>query len=204
MPLPDRLFRVFGELMFNIFKKKKNIMEVKMRKEQYQVPQVEFVFRENGEFVTRTSAELFDGKRVVLFSLPGAFTPTCSAYQLPGFEEKYDDFVGSGIDAIYCISVNDGFVMNAWGQDQNINNVKLIPDGNAYFTRSMGMLVNKSNLGFGSRSWRYAMVVDNGIIEKLFVEAGQRDNANTDPYEATTPEVVLDYVKSTVRETATV
>ena len=175
-----------------------------MRKEQYQVPQVEFVFRENGEFVNRTSADLFNGKRVVLFSLPGAFTPTCSSYQLPGFEEKYDDFVGSGIDDIYCISVNDGFVMNAWAQDQNIEKVKLIPDGNAYFTRSMGMLVNKSNLGFGDRSWRYAAIVDNGIIEKLFVEDGQRDNAETDPYEATTPEVVFDYVKSTVRETAQV
>jgi len=174
-----------------------------MRKEQYQVPQVEFVFRENGEFVNRTSAELFNGKRVVIFSLPGAFTPTCSAYQLPGFEEKYDDFRSLGIDDIYCISVNDGFVMNAWAQDQNIKNVKLIPDGNAYFTRSMGMLVTKSNLGFGDRSWRYAAVVDNGIIEKLFVEDGQRDNAETDPYEATTPEVVLDYVKSTVRETVT-
>jgi len=127
-----------------------------MRKEQYQVPQVQFVFRENSEFVNRTSAELFNGKRVVIFSLPGAFTPTCSAYQLPGFEEKYDDFIGSGIDAIYCISVNDGFVMNAWAQDQNIEKVKLIPDGNAYFTRSMGMLVSKSNLGFGDRSWRYA------------------------------------------------
>ena len=117
-----------------------------MRKEQYQIPQVEFVFRENGEFVKRTSSELFNEKRVVIFSLPGAFTPTCNAYQLPGFEEKYDDFIGSGIDAIYCVSVNDGFVMNAWAQDQNIKNVKLIPDGNAYFTRSMGMLVTKSNL----------------------------------------------------------
>ena len=175
-----------------------------MRKEGYQVPQVEFVFRENGEFVNRTTAELFDGKRVILFSLPGAFTPTCSAYQLPGFEEKYDDFVDLGIDGIYCISVNDGFVMNAWAQDQNIEKVKLIPDGNAYFTRSMGMLVNKSNLGFGDRSWRYAMVVDNGVIEKLFVEDGQRDNADTDPYEATTPEAVFEYVKSSVRETAPV
>ncbi len=171
-----------------------------MRKEQYQIPQVEFVFRESGEFVTRTSAELFDGKRVVLFSLPGAFTPTCSAYQLPGFEEKYDDFIGLGIDDIYCISVNDGFVMNAWAQDQNIGKVKLIPDGNAYFTRSMGMLVSKSNLGFGDRSWRYAMVVDNGIISKLFLEEGMRDNADTDPYQASTPEVVLDYLKTTVKE----
>jgi peroxiredoxin len=175
-------------------------MEVSMRKEGYQVPQVEFVLRESGEFVSKTTADLFDGKRVVIFSLPGAFTPTCSAYQLPGFEEKYDDFVGCGIDDIYCISVNDGFVMNAWAQDQNIKNVKLIPDGNAYFTRSMGQLVAKTNLGFGERSWRYAAVVDNGIIEKLFVEAGKQVNAPTDPYEATTPEAVLEYVKSTTKE----
>jgi peroxiredoxin len=197
------MIKIFAKKIYNKYKEKIS-MEVPMRKEGYQIPQIEFVFRENGEFVNRTSSELFDGKRVVIFSLPGAFTPTCSAYQLPGFEEKYDDFIGSGIDAIYCVSVNDGFVMNAWAQDQNIKNVTLIPDGNAYFTRSMGMLVNKSNLGFGDRSWRYAAVVDNGIIEKLFVEDGQRDNAETDPYEATTPEVVLEYVKSTVREVATV
>ena len=171
-----------------------------MRKEGYQIPQLEFIFREAGEFVTRTSTELFNGKRVVIFSLPGAFTPTCSAYQLPGFEEKFDEFTQLGIDEIYCISVNDGFVMNAWAQDQNIQNVKLIPDGNAYFTRSMGMLVSKSNLGFGERSWRYAAVVKDGIIEKLFVEAGQRDNADSDPYEATTPENVLEYVKTELRE----
>jgi len=175
-------------------------MEVSMRKEGFQVPQVEFLFRESGEFVTRTTAELFDGKRVVIFSLPGAFTPTCSAYQLPGFEEKYDDFIGLGIDDIYCISVNDGFVMNAWADDQNIKNVKLIPDGNAYFTRSMGMLVSKSNLGFGDRSWRYAAVVDNGILEKLFVEAGQRDNADSDPYEVSTPDNVYSYIKSAILE----
>ena len=167
-----------------------------MRKEKYIIPQVEFVFRENGEFVNRASKELFDGKRVVIFSLPGAFTPTCSAYQLPGFEEKYNDFLGLGIDDIYCISVNDGFVMNAWSKDQGIEKVKLIPDGNAYFTRSMGMLVTKSNLGFGERSWRYAAVVDNGIIEKLFIEAGKRDNADTDPYEVTNPETILSYLKS--------
>jgi peroxiredoxin len=179
-------------------------MEVNMRREKYEVPQVEFVFRENGEFVSRKTAELFDGKRVILFSLPGAFTPTCSAYQLPGFEEKYDDFIGLGIDDIYCISVNDGFVMNAWAQDQNIEKVKLIPDGNAYFTRSMGMLVNKSNLGFGDRSWRYAMVVDNGIISKLFLEEGMRDNADSDPYEETTPEKVLEYVSANVKVVAPV
>ena len=175
-----------------------------MRKEQYEVPQVEFVFRENGEFVTRTTADLFDGKRVVIFSLPGAFTPTCSAYQLPGFEEKYDEFAALGVDAIYCLSVNDGFVMNAWAKDQGIEKVTLVPDGNAYFTRSMGYLVNKSNLGFGQRSWRYAAVVDNGVIEKIFVEDGFRENADTDPYEASTPEAVMEYVKSSVKIGATV
>ena len=180
------------------------MIEVKMRKEQYQVPQVEFVFREDGNFVTRTTSELFSGKRVVIFSLPGAFTPTCSAYQLPGFEDRFEEFVQLGIDNIYCISVNDGFVMNAWAKDQGIEKVKLIPDGNAYFTRSMGYLVNKSNLGFGQRSWRYAAVVNDGVIEKIFVEEGFRDNADTDPYEASTPEAVLEYVKSTVRETAPV
>jgi peroxiredoxin len=178
-------------------------MEGKMRTEGYQIPQVEFVFREAGEFVTRTSAELFNNKRVVIFSLPGAFTPTCSAYQLPGFEENYGTFRALGIDAIYCISVNDAFVMNAWKRDQNIQNVQLIPDGNAYFTRSMGQLVTKTNLGFGQRSWRYAAVVENGVIEKLFVEEGFRDNADTDPYRESSPETVLEYIKSTVRETAT-
>jgi peroxiredoxin len=175
-----------------------------MRREQYQVPQVEFVFRENGEFVTRTSAEIFGGKRVVIFSLPGAFTPTCSAYQLPGFEEKYDEFAALGIDEIYCISVNDGFVMNAWAKDQGIEKVKLIPDGNAYFTRGMGQLVSKSNLGFGERSWRYAAVVTDGVIEKLFEEQGKSDNAGDDPYYETTPEAVLNYVSSAVKVGATV
>lgn len=177
----------------------------RMRKENDQIPHsVEFIFREDGEFVTRGVAELFDGKRVVIFSLPGAFTPTCSAYQLPGFEEKYEDFIGLGIDEIYCISVNDAFVMNAWAKDQNIQKVKLIPDGNGDFTGEMGMLVDKTNLGFDWRSWRYAAVVNDRIIEKMFVENGIRDNANTDPYEVSTPDNVLEYVKLTVRETAQV
>ena len=172
-------------------------MEYPMRNEGNQVPQVEFVFRIGGNFVTKTSAELFNNKRVVIFSLPGAYTPTCSAYQLPGFEQKYEEFAQLGIDDIYCISVNDGFVMNSWGKTLGVENVKLIPDGNAYFTRAMGYLVRKSNLGFGERSWRYAAVVNAGVIEKLFVEDGFSDNSETDPYEASTPEAVLDYVKST-------
>jgi peroxiredoxin len=168
------------------------------------IPNVSFIFREDGEFVNKTTNDLFAAKRVVIFSLPGAFTPTCSAYQLPGFEEMYEQFDALGIDAIYCISVNDAFVMNAWAKDQGIKNVQLIPDGNGSFTRLMGMEVTKLNLGFGFRSWRYAAVVDNGEIEKMFIEPGKCDDALDDPYGETTPEKVLEYVKSTVREVATV
>lgn len=169
-----------------------------------QIPQTDFVFRENGEFVTRTSSDLFDGKRVVIFALPGAFTPTCSSLMVPKYEELYENFKSLEIDEIYCISVNDAFVMNAWRKDQDVQNVKFIPDGNGDFTREMGMLVEKSNLGFGNRSWRYAMIVNDRIIEKLFVEPGFRDNADSDPYEISTPENVLEYVKSTVKEPALV
>lgn len=171
-----------------------------MRKEGSKIPHVEFVFREDGKFINRTSTELFRNKKVVIFSLPGAFTPTCSTYQLPGFEEHYDEFISLGIDEIYCISVNDAFVMNAWRGNQYIDKVKFIPDGNGYFTRSMDMLVRKSNIGFGGRSWRYAAIIDDCIIEKLFVEPGKSDNAFDDPYVETTPEKVLEYVKSSVRE----
>ncbi len=159
-----------------------------------QVPAVNFIFREDGEFVTRSSAQLFGGKRVVIFSLPGAFTPTCSAYQLPGFEDNYDVITASGIDEIYCISVNDAFVMNAWAKDQGIEKVKLIPDGNGEFTREMGMLVSKTNIGFGNRSWRYAAVINDGVIEWLSAEPGQRSNADDDPYVRSTPEEVINYL----------
>ena len=160
------------------------------------VPSVDFMFREDGEFVTRSTEELFNGKKVVLFALPGAFTPTCSAYQLPGYEAFYDMFTEAGVDEIYCLSVNDAFVMNAWAKDQNIEKVKLIPDGNGEFTTAMGMLVKKFNLGFASRSWRYAMVVNDGVIEQIFMEDGMEDNASEDPYEWSSPEKLLEYVKS--------
>ena len=165
------------------------------------IPSVDFMFRENGELLTRSSEQMFNDKRVVIFSLPGAFTPTCSTYQLPGFEESYDDFVGLGIDAIYCISVNDAFVMNAWAKDQNIKNVQLIADGNAEFTEGMGMLVKKFNLGFAYRSWRYAAVIVNGTIEWMVEEPGREDNSMEDPYQESTPEKVLEYLKFAVRET---
>lgn len=144
----------------------------------------------------RTSFDYFAGKRVILFSLPGAFTPTCSTYQLPGFETKYDYFKELGIDEIYCISVNDAFVMNAWGRNQNLHNVKLIPDGSGLFTYNMNMLVAKDNIGFGSRSWRYACIVNNGKIEQWFVEPGKTDNAENDPYGETSPENIMAYLKS--------
>jgi peroxiredoxin len=162
------------------------------------VPSVDFMFRENGEFVTRSTEELFGGKKVVLFALPGAFTPTCSAYQLPGFEEKYFEFTQAGIDEVYCLSVNDAFVMNAWAKDQMITNVKMIPDGNGEFTQGMDMLVQKKNLGFAMRSWRYAAVINDGVIEQIFMEDDKRDNADTDPYEWSTPDKVLEYVKSRI------
>ena len=139
-----------------------------------------------------TTDDLFSGKRVVLFSLPGAFTPTCSTYQLPDFEKMYPEFQAKGIDEIYCLSVNDSFVMNAWAKQQELQNVKVIPDGSGEFTRKMGMLVSKDNLGFGMRSWRYAVVVSNLEIEKWFVEPGFTDEAADDPYGESSPQNVLD------------
>lgn len=138
-----------------------------------------------------TSADYFAGKRVVLFSLPGAFTPTCSTFQLPDFERLYPDFQAAGIDAIYCISVNDAFVMNAWGKAQGIENIGLIPDGSGKFTRCMGMLVEKDNLGFGDRSWRYAAIVNDGTVEAWFEEPGFEDNCETDPYGESSPQNIL-------------
>ena len=143
-----------------------------------------------------TTADYFAGKRVVLFSLPGAFTPTCSTYQLPGFENGFADFQAEGIDEIYCMSVNDSFVMNKWAIDQDLKNVKVIPDGSGEFTRRMGMLVRKDNLGFGLRSWRYAAVINNGVIEAWFEEPGLCDNHGEDPYGVSSPENVLGWLKT--------
>jgi len=142
-----------------------------------------------------TSDDYFKGKRVVLFSLPGAFTPTCSTYQLPGYEKGAADFRSNGIDEIYCMSVNDSFVMNAWAKGQKLENVKVIPDGSAIFTRQIGMLVDKDNLGFGARSWRYAAVINDGVIEAWFEEPGREDNHGDDPYGESAPENVLEWLR---------
>lgn len=143
------------------------------------------------------TGDLFANKRVVLFSLPGAFTPTCSTYQLPNFEKLFPEFQAEGVDDIYCASVNDAFVMYQWGKQQGVDNVKLLPDGSGDFTRRMGMLIRKDHVGFGERSWRYAMVVDNGIITYWFEEPGiNSEGLDEDPYGETAPENILDALRS--------
>lgn len=142
-----------------------------------------------------TTTDIFAGKRVVVFSLPGAFTPTCSTSHLPRYEELYDEMISLGVDAVVCVSVNDAFVMYQWGQQQGAKNVFLLPDGNGEFTRKMGMLVEKSNLGFGMRSWRYSMVVKDSAIEKIFVEPDYGDNCPTDPFEVSDADTMLAYLK---------
>ena len=143
------------------------------------------------------TGELFKGKRVVVFSLPGAFTPTCSNEQVPNFERLYDEFKQAGVDDIYCVSVNDAFVMFQWGKSLGVEKVKLLPDGSGDFTRRMGMLINKDHLGFGMRSWRYTAIVDDGIVVQMFVEPGINDvGTDSDPYVESTPEKALEWVKA--------
>ena len=159
--------------------------------ENWTVPQVEFKVRVAGEWVHMLTDDYFKNKKVIVFSLPGAFTPTCSEHQLPGFQAHYKKFKELGIDEIYCISVNDSFVRNDWFDNQQITDIKGIPDGSVKFTRAMGMLVEKDDKGFGYRSWRYAMVVDNGVITNFFEEPGLKDNCTSDPYGESSPENVL-------------
>jgi len=140
--------------------------------------------------------DIFKGKKIVVFALPGAFTPTCSSTHLPGYEEKYDELKKLGVDEVYCLSVNDAFVMFQWAKAQNIKNVKMLPDGSAAFTKQMGMLVKKDNLGFGERSWRYSMYVVDGKIEKVFAEEGFQDDCPTDPFEVSDVDTMIDYLKS--------
>jgi thioredoxin-dependent peroxiredoxin len=142
-----------------------------------------------------TTKDVFAGKKVIVFSLPGAFTPTCSSTHLPRYEELYNDIKAQGVDEVYCMSVNDAFVMYQWGLKLGAKNVKLLPDGNGEFNRKMGMLVEKSNLGFGMRSWRYSMLVNDGKIEKVFAEPGYSDNCETDPFEVSDADTMLAYLK---------
>ena len=171
----------------------------------HQVPQTTFKTRVRDESVEGpnpfrwqdvTSEEIFTGKKVIVFALPGAFTPTCSNSHLPGYETHYKEFLEAGFDEIYCLSVNDAFTMFQWGIHQGVENVKLLPDGSGDFSRLMGMLVRKDNLGFGLRSWRYSMLVDDGEIKKVFAEAGRQDDCPEDPFEVSGADTMLNYIKS--------
>lgn len=159
-------------------------------KEGQPVPQATFKARENGDWREYTTDELFKGKKVVVFALPGAFTPTCSSTHLPRYEELYSTFKENGVDDVYCLSVNDGFVMESWAKSQGVEKIKLLPDGNGEFSDKLGMLVDKSDLGFGKRSWRYSMLVEDGKIAKMFIEP---DKAG-DPFEVSDADTMLNHL----------
>ena len=158
--------------------------------EGQRVPQVTFRTRRNGQWVDIGTEEIFKGRNVVVFALPGAYTPTCSTTHLPRYNELAPVFSRHGIDEIVCLSVNDAFVMSEWQKDQNAPNVTFIPDGNGEFTHKMGMLVDKSDLGFGKRSWRYSMLVRDGVIEKMFIEPEKEG----DPFEVSDADTMLNYI----------
>ncbi|WP_409523454.1 glutathione peroxidase [Nitrincola sp. MINF-07-Sa-05] len=159
-------------------------------REGQRVPDVTFRTRQGNEWVNLTTDELFKGKTVVLFALPGAFTPTCSSTHLPRYNELAPVLSGCGVDSIICLSVNDAFVMNAWAADQNVENIMMLPDGNGEFSEGMGMLVDKQELGFGKRSWRYSMLVKDGVIEKMFIES----ETGGDPFRFSDADTMLNYI----------
>ncbi len=159
-------------------------------REGQKVPEVTFKVIDGVAWKEITTKDLFSGKKVVVFSLPGAFTPTCSTNHLPRYNELFETFKKKGVDSILCISVNDTFVMNSWVKDQGAPNITMVPDGNGEFSEKMGMLVDKSAIGFGKRSWRYSMFVDNGVIKKMFVEPEKEG----DPYEVSDADTMMNYL----------
>ena len=161
-----------------------------INKEGQAVPQVTFQTRQNNEFVPVTTDEIFKGKTVVLFSLPGAFTPTCSSSHVPRYNQLLPVLKENGVDDVVCVSVNDGFVMAEWQKDQNAEDITFIPDGNGEFSEGMGMLVDKSEIGFGKRSWRYSMLVKDGIVEKMFIETEEPG----DPFSVSDGDTMLNYI----------
>lgn len=165
-------------------------------REGQRVPSVTFPVRENNAWKQVTTDDVFKNKTVVVFSLPGAFTPTCSSTHLPRYNELAPAFFAAGVDSIVCVSVNDTFVMNEWAKDQESDNVTLLPDGNGDFTEGMGMLVDKKDLGFGKRSWRYAMLVKDGVVEKMFIEP-QKEG---DPFEVSDADTMLAYIAPQARK----
>ena len=168
--------------------------------EGQEIPNVDFPIRvenEQGvlEWGVLNSTKEFAGKRVILFGLPGAFTPTCSTKQVPGYQGNFKKFQSLKIDGIYCISVNDAFVMYKWGREQGAEKVRLLPDGNGEFTRKMGMLVDRSDHGMGLRSWRYSMLVEDESIAQVFAEPGLRDNPDGVPLDVASAETMLDHLR---------
>lgn len=159
-------------------------------KEGKRVPEVAFQIQKGGKWETLTTNELFAGKKVIVFSLPGAFTPTCSSTHLPRYNDLYETFKANGVDSILCVSVNDTFVMNAWSKDQEAENITMIPDGNGEFTEKMGLLVDKSAIGFGKRSWRYSMLVNDGVVQKMFIEPEKPG----DPFEVSDADTMLNFI----------
>ena len=164
-------------------------------KEGQHVPDVTFKTRKGEDWADVSTNDLFSGKTVVIFSLPGAFTPTCSSSHLPRYNELANTLKANGVDDVICMSVNDAFVMNEWGKTQGAENITLIPDGNGKFSEGMGMLVDKSSLGFGKRSWRYSMLVTDGVIKKMFIEP-ERDG---DPFEVSDADTMLQYLSPTAK-----
>ncbi|MBK6980880.1 MAG: glutathione peroxidase [Betaproteobacteria bacterium] len=159
-------------------------------KEGQKVPAVTFRTRRDNQWKDVTTDQIFAGKTVIVFALPGAYTPTCSTTHLPRYNELAATFSGLGVDEIVCLSVNDAFVMSEWQKDQDAPNVTFIPDGNGEFTGKMGMLVDKSNLGFGKRSWRYSMLVKDGVVVKQFIEPEKEG----DPFEVSDADTMLKYL----------
>ncbi len=165
-------------------------------REGQRVPEVTFPVRAGNAWKHVSTAELFDGKKVVVFSLPGAFTPTCSSSHLPRYNELAATFFAQGVDAILCISVNDTFVMNEWLKDQEAEHIIMVPDGNGTFSEGMGMLVDKTDIGFGKRSWRYSMLVDDGVVTKMFIEPDEPG----DPFKVSDADTMLDFIAPEARK----
>jgi glutaredoxin-like protein len=164
-------------------------------REGKRVPEVTFKVRRGSSWVEVSSAELFRGRNVIVFSLPGAFTPTCSSSHVPRYHQLAPAFKAEGIDEIVCVSVNDAFVMDEWREQQGAERVTFIPDGTGDFTRQMGMLVNRDDVGFGMRSWRYSMLVRDGVIEKMFIEPQEPG----DPFRVSDADTMLHYLNPAAR-----
>ena len=159
--------------------------------EGQRVPDVTFKTRTpEGQWKDVKTADIFAKKKVVAFSLPGAFTPTCSSAHVPRYNELLPELKARGVDSIVCVSVNDAFVMSEWAKHQHAESITFLPDGNGEFSEKMGMLVDKRAIGFGQRSWRYSMLVDDGVITKMFIEP-EKDG---DPFEVSDADTMLKHL----------